>query len=59
MSGATKKQTPETNQRKLAIDNNIIQSQDLFDKSGVIKIQHGDKAYQLRLTRFNKLILTC
>lgn len=46
-------------QRKLDISNNVIQSQSLFDKTDVISIQHGEKAYQLRLTRYNKLILTC
>jgi len=36
----------------------VLDSQRLFGREKIITIQHGEQAYQLRITKENKLILT-
>jgi len=36
----------------------VIDSQELLGERGVVRIQHGDRVYELRQTRYGKLILT-
>ncbi|RZI42571.1 hemin uptake protein HemP [Herbaspirillum sp. HC18] len=35
-----------------------IKSEDLFQQMSEVEIEHGDRVYRLRITQFNKLILT-
>lgn len=44
--------------RDIAIDNDRIESRDLFVGTREISIGHGEDVYRLRLTAQNKLILT-
>jgi hemin uptake protein HemP len=47
-----------SNQRRLMIVNNQLDSRDLFLGTRDIVILHGRATYHLRLTALNKLILT-
>jgi hemin uptake protein HemP len=47
-----------TDERRLIMTNNCIDSRDLFMATREIVILHGRDAYHLRLTAQNKLILT-
>ncbi len=35
----------------------VIHSSDLFGAGGLVLIQHGDEWYQLKKTKYNRLIL--
>ena len=45
-------------QRRVAVRDGEIDSQELFQTEREVKIRHGDQTYRLRLTGLNKLILT-
>ena len=45
-------------QRRIAVRDGAIDSQELFQTEREVKIRHGDQTYRLRLTGLNKLILT-
>ena len=47
-----------TNSRAISMQNNRIESRDLFVATKEITIGHEGEAYRLRLTAQNKLILT-
>ena len=49
-------QSPTSDERRLTIMNNRIESRDLFIGTRDIVILHGNDAYHLRLTAQNKLI---
>jgi hemin uptake protein HemP len=36
----------------------VIDSRELLGERDVVRIQHGDRVYELRQTRYGKLILT-
>lgn len=44
--------------RSISLDDNRLDSRDLFSGAREITITHGDDTYRLRLTAQNKLILT-
>jgi hemin uptake protein HemP len=50
-------QSPTSDERRLTIMNNRIESRDLFIGTRDIVILHGNDAYHLRLTAQNKLVL--
>jgi hemin uptake protein HemP len=44
--------------RLIPIQDDCVRSEDLMDQRTILKIQHGEEHYILRLTKANKLILT-
>lgn len=42
----------------IPVRDDCVRSEDLMERRTVLKIQHGEEHYILRLTKANKLILT-
>lgn len=54
----TSKETISSTLVPPAIEMKRIKTQDLFQQSNEIEIDHAGRIYRLRITQFNKLILT-
>lgn len=57
-SNAADKAAGGATQRQILLNDNRMDSHDLFTGNREITIAHGDDVYRLRLTAQNKLILT-
>ena len=57
-ANATKQAGDPSVERAVIVNENRIDSRDLFSTNREIIISHGDETYRLRLTSQNKLILT-
>ncbi|MBN9022981.1 MAG: hemin uptake protein HemP [Rhizobiales bacterium] len=57
-SGTVRNDAASGVDRRIAVRDGEIDSQELFQTEREVKIRHGDQTYRLRLTGLNKLILT-
>jgi hemin uptake protein HemP len=57
-ANAAKQTGDQSVERAVIVNENRIDSRDLFSTSREITISHGEETYRLRLTSQNKLILT-
>ncbi len=57
-ANTTRQSGDQSVERAVIVNENRIDSRDLFSTNREIIISHGDDTYRLRLTSQNKLILT-